>query len=241
MSPAERAGRAGGYATGRATKSAIVARAAEAFAVDGFHGASMRAIARAAGVDHSTLLHHFGNKTGLLMAVLVWHDEQSMPPEFPDVMESLSTREAAHGDERGGDASPPAYAAPPGLVELLAQLSPEDLVAGITWVAERNRSTPGLVRLLSLLTAEAASDDHPARSTLQRRHHILRDVFASAVRHQREVGAAVDDGLAPEQIGALLIATWEGLQVYDALHPGEIDLPALLARTMRDMLGIPQV
>lgn len=196
------AGRAQGYATGHATKRLIVARASEAFAQKGFYGASMRAIAREVGVDHSTLLHHFGNKVALLLAVLEWHDLQSAPAEFP------------------------------------TDLSPEDLVEGFTTVARQNEQTPGLINLLSTLSAEAGTPDHPARAALQTRHEMLTTIIGRAIRAQREKGAAVDDGLTPEQSAGVIIATWEGLQVYSALHPGELDVPALVERTLRRAFGL---
>lgn len=191
-----------GYVNGRATKDTIVARAAESFAQQGFHGASMRGIARAAGIDHSTLLHHFGSKTALLLAVLEWHDAQHLPPEMP------------------------------------AHITAETVADGFEATAERNQSAPGLVQLLSVMSAEAGTPDHPARESLQQRHSVLVDVIASTIRRQREAGVAADDGLTPEQSAALIVATWEGLQVYDALHPGELDVPALVGRALRAAFGL---
>ena len=191
-----------GYATGRATKQSIVARAADAFAQKGFYGASLRAIAREAGVDHSTLLHHFGNKTALLLAVIEWHDTQDAPPGMP------------------------------------LDLPPEELLDGLVRTAEHNRSVPGLVQLLSNLSAEAGNDGHPARTALQQRHHLLVDIIGGAIRSQRERGAIPDTGISPEVRAALVISTWEGLQVYDALHPGEIDIPELLGEMLRREFGI---
>lgn len=194
--------RARGYATGNATKQLIVARAAEAFAQKGFHGASLRAIAREAEVDHSTLIHHFGNKTALLLAVLEWHDEQGMPAELPD------------------------------------EITPQVLVDGFTAVARQNEQTPGLVALLSTLSAEAGAADHPARDALRARHTVIGGVIGSAIREQRAAGIAPDDGLSPEQSAAVVVSTWEGLQVYSALHPGEIDVPSILEQTLRRAFGL---
>lgn len=191
-----------GYSTGHATKQLIVARAAEAFAQRGFYGASMRSIAREAGVDHSTVLHHFGNKVALLLAVLEWHDLQGAPGELP------------------------------------TELTPEVLVEGFAAVARRNESTPGLVNLLSTLSAEAGAPDHPARAGLQQRHAVLTTIIGSTIREQRERGLVADDGLTPEQAAGVVIATWEGLQVYSALHPGELDVPSLVERTFRRAFGL---
>lgn len=191
-----------GYATGRATKKAIVASAAQAFAKKGFYGASLRSIAQEAGVDHSTLLHHFGNKTNLLLAVIEWHDQQQLRADFP------------------------------------RRLSPEGLVDGFVQAAESNRETPGLVQLLTMLTAEAGAEDHPARPVLQRRHKRLITLFAWVIRRQRVKLDLPDDGLTPEERAAVLLATWDGLQMFDALHPGMLDVPALVARALREAFGL---
>lgn len=191
------------YATGRETRRAIIAKAAEAFAEKGFHGASLRGIAREAGVDHATLMHHFGNKNALLLAVIDWHDTQDAATSLPAM-----------------------------------DFTVEGVVDAFVGVAERNRTTPGLVQLLSTLTAEAGREGHPARAALQQRHQVLVDIFAALVRLRREEGAVEDDRLSPEAHAALILATWEGLQVYDALHPGDVDVPEMLARTLRRELGI---
>ncbi|MDE0546237.1 TetR/AcrR family transcriptional regulator [Microbacterium sp. C7(2022)] len=195
--------RSDGYATGRATKKAIVAKAAEAFAQKGFYGASLRSIAREAGVDHSTLMHHFGNKTALLLAVIEWHDQQQFRAEFP------------------------------------MRISAEGLVDAFVNAAEANRATPGLVQLLSMLTAEAGAEDHPARPALQRRHKRLVTIFAWMIKRQRNKLDLPDDGTTPEQRAALVISTWDGLQLFDALNPGTLDVPTMVGRTLREAFGLP--
>ncbi|WP_430645503.1 TetR/AcrR family transcriptional regulator [Agromyces sp. GXS1127] len=202
MPDRDTASRPDGYATGRATKKAIVAKAAEAFAQKGFYGASLRSIATAAGVDHSTLLHHFGNKTNLMLAVIEWHDQQQLRADFPK------------------------------------RLSADALVEGFVRAAESNRDTPGLVQLLSTLTAEAGTADHPARATLQRRHERLITLFAWVIRRQRAKLDLHHDALTPEERAAVILATWDGLQMFDALHPGKLDVPALVDRTLREAFGL---
>ncbi|WP_160329770.1 TetR/AcrR family transcriptional regulator [Microterricola viridarii] len=198
---AEVSPRSGGYATGRATKKAIVASAAHAFAQKGFYGASLRSIAREAGVDHSTLLHHFGNKTNLMLAVVGWHDQQQFLSELP------------------------------------VRMSAQGLVDAFVSTAESNVSAPGLVQLLSMLTAEAGAEGHPARAVLQRRHDRLISLLAWTIKRQRN-RLSIEDELSPEQRAALVIATWDGLQLFDALHPGVLDVPALVGRELRLAFGL---
>lgn len=219
-SSARKVERTEGYATGRATKQAIVEQAASVFAQRGFYGASLRGIAREVGVDHTLLIHHFRDKTALLLAVIDWYDER-------------------HG------------------IEPEALTKGENLLVGTTLpdalmhAAERNASTPGLVRLLSVLSAEAGEESHPAREALQRRQDQLIGVLAAAIAAQGTdsavcesenasacAGAGAREGsdaaaLSAEERAVLIVSVWEGLQVFDALHPGRIDLPKMLGEATR--------
>jgi AcrR family transcriptional regulator len=53
----------------------VVAAGLAVFAASGFHGGSVREIARRAGLSQAGLLHHFPSKEHLLRAVLAWRDE----------------------------------------------------------------------------------------------------------------------------------------------------------------------
>ena len=285
-------GAASGYATGRATKRAIVERAAQAFGQKGFYGTSLRSIAREAGVDHSTLLHHFGTKTALLVAVLEWHDEQQLVASaiIPRAMEGLLAGLPTEGVpfDMLGEGSPLDMVGEGLRLDALGDLpldfsgdelplglTPDDVTGALIDTARHNAATPGLTQLLSTLTAEAGAEGHPARPSLQKRHDLLVAVLALAIRHHRResrrsgqdtavgpdapretghgapgdtttpagsgalesVAGAVELGpdpeMSPEDSAALILATWDGLQLYDALHPGQIDVPTLLGQTLR--------
>jgi AcrR family transcriptional regulator len=62
-------GRPAGGTTGD-TRAAILAAARSQFAARGFSGASLRSIAREAGVDASLISHYFGDKSQLLLATM---------------------------------------------------------------------------------------------------------------------------------------------------------------------------
>ncbi|MFB6704342.1 TetR/AcrR family transcriptional regulator [Streptomyces sp. NPDC056333] len=66
----------GGYAKGRARREQIVTTAAEVYADVGYHGASLREIAKRAGISHVGLLYYFPNREALLAAVLERRDEE---------------------------------------------------------------------------------------------------------------------------------------------------------------------
>jgi AcrR family transcriptional regulator len=52
------------------TRARILAAAAELFAEAGYHGTTMVAVAKAAGLSQTGMLHHFGSKEELLAGVL---------------------------------------------------------------------------------------------------------------------------------------------------------------------------
>lgn len=66
--------RRSGYASGRERRARILDAATELFGARGFHGISMREVAKAVGISHSTLLYHFNGKDELLQAVLARQD-----------------------------------------------------------------------------------------------------------------------------------------------------------------------
>jgi AcrR family transcriptional regulator len=62
--------RRGSYAKGRERREAILAAANDLFAVQGFRGASLAAIAARVGLSEAGLLHHFPSKEHLLLELL---------------------------------------------------------------------------------------------------------------------------------------------------------------------------
>ena len=81
----------------RDTKREIVDAALELFATNGFHGTSMRDIARAAGVRESGIYHYFTNKEALLDAVIFEPGDDALPkvgaPTLPPFEGDASTLE----------------------------------------------------------------------------------------------------------------------------------------------------
>lgn len=70
--------RRGPYAKTTVTRDAIIQTALDYFGRHGYHGVSMREIARHVGLSQAGLLHHFPTKTDLLTAVLESRDERSV-------------------------------------------------------------------------------------------------------------------------------------------------------------------
>jgi AcrR family transcriptional regulator len=77
--PADRRPRGprGPYAAGREARRAIVDAARTVFAERGFRAGSLRDVGERAGVSAANVVHHFGSKEGLLLAVLEARDERS--------------------------------------------------------------------------------------------------------------------------------------------------------------------
>ena len=83
-----------------ATRDALIASARELFAARGYAGASVRAIARGAGVDPSLINHYFGGKEGLfgqamqipldLQEVLARFDRVCSADELPELIARTS-------------------------------------------------------------------------------------------------------------------------------------------------------
>lgn len=110
--------RRGEYAKSEATRAAILDAALAVFAESGYRAGSLRDIAQRVGMSEAGLLHHFKNKSELLMAVLDRRDEHSFEiTQFNEVdgIERLRglVRLAAYN------------ASVPGVVELYCTLSAE--------------------------------------------------------------------------------------------------------------------
>ena len=107
-----------GYAVGRARRDEIVDEAIKLFAAGGFRGTSLQEIAGGVGISKATLLHHFGSKDSLLIAVLRRRDERApagvpSPGAAPlDLATGLADRARQNSLE-------------PGLVELYSVLAAE--------------------------------------------------------------------------------------------------------------------
>jgi len=71
------------YAKGRQRREEIVTAAAGVYADAGYHGASLREIAKRVGISHATLIYYFPNREALLAAVLERRDRENDARGFP--------------------------------------------------------------------------------------------------------------------------------------------------------------
>ncbi|UBU16421.1 TetR/AcrR family transcriptional regulator [Nonomuraea gerenzanensis] len=69
-------GNRGPYAKTAAVRRRVLEACVEAFGETGFYGATMKDLAKRAGISHTGLLHHFPRKEDLLLGVLALRDER---------------------------------------------------------------------------------------------------------------------------------------------------------------------
>lgn len=169
----EPAGR-GPYAKTAERRSEIIASATAVFAAYGYHGGSLRQIAKELDLSLTTLMHHFPTKVSLLEAVL--QQEDAKGPDFPEVA------------RRAG------------------------FIPGILDIVRRNLDRRELVRMFSIVSAEATYPDHEAHAWLRRRYAEVTASYADLIAHDRRVGRLGTDG-DPQQLAQLIVSGWEGIQI----------------------------
>ncbi|MFE0700585.1 substrate-binding domain-containing protein [Streptomyces sp. NPDC058872] len=131
------------------------------------------------------------------------------------------------------------------LIEVLRHRDELDLGAGypggrsgleaLLWLVERmrrNEDRKGLVELYCVLSAEAASPDHPAHAYFVQRYEWLRDYTALAYEALDERGA-LRPGVRPASAARSTIAVMDGLQVQWLLNPAAVDMAEELLAHLR--------
>jgi len=100
--------------------------------------------------------------------------------------------------------------------------------------AERNAATPGTTQLYAVLSAESATDRHPAQGWFRDSYRVLRQEISAAVLErlgpdQRDAASAPGPhGHAPaHDAAAAVIAAMDGLQVQWLLEPEAVDMSAV--------------
>jgi len=85
----------GRRAQGEETRSILIQTGARLFALNGYHGVSMRTLASEAGVNLATVSYHFGGKRGLYKAILqdIINKRDELYPSADEMQERLSGTE----------------------------------------------------------------------------------------------------------------------------------------------------
>ncbi len=159
----------------RVRRQQILDTATGLIAARGFHRLSLAEIAEAVGVTNGGLLHYYGSKADLLMAVLEQRD--TLDAQF------VRGERAAEADHS---------------TDLLACRA--ELLA----LMRGNASQREIVRLYTVLSAEALDPGHPAHAFFQRRLERSRRLL-------REMAAAWHPD--PESFAVQVLAFMDGLQL----------------------------
>jgi AcrR family transcriptional regulator len=154
--------RRGPYAKSAQRSSDIIDVATKVFATHGYHGGSLRDIARQLDVSLTSVVHHFGSKYELLEAVLEHADHTGSSDFEADckdfgVMTATMRRVRSNADR-------------PGLLRLLATLSAEASTVGHPaheWFVDRYR------RKKNDLAAAFAFDQRSGRLDARHDPHML--------------------------------------------------------------------
>jgi AcrR family transcriptional regulator len=112
----------GGYLKGRIRREDIITAAAAAYGELGYHGSSLREIAKRVGISHAGLLYYFPTKEALLAAVLERRDTEDSDREQLTVPPGLEVLRhfvalAEHNVRH------------PGIVDLYSRLAAESVAA----------------------------------------------------------------------------------------------------------------
>lgn len=168
----------------------IIAIATEEISQFGFWGFSVRRVAERLGLTGPAVLYHFKTKVGLMIAVLEHRDEVDMR----NTAAVLGVPYEHVWDE------PIAF----GLKEFCHA------------VVSRNAQQMEMVRLYTILQAEALNEDHPAYEYYQKRERRTLTNFTKVARHEN-----VAD---PRREAVDVLSAMEGIQVRWLHDPENIDL-----------------
>ncbi|MBA8815400.1 AcrR family transcriptional regulator [Microbacterium halimionae] len=102
-----------------------------------------------------------------------------------------------------------------------------------------NMSTPGLVSLYAVLSAEATEPGHPAHPYFSRRYDGSRRDIAAAVDNLRSRGLLRSTDIDSADVAIDVIALMDGLQIQWLISPGVVDMPARLRERLESVLSRP--
>jgi AcrR family transcriptional regulator len=112
-----------------------------------------------------------------------------------------------------------------------------DLLRGMVQLAEYNASTPELVELHVILSAEGTSEAHPLHDYFLNRYALVLDLIRAAFEHA-EAHGQLRQGVECASAARTLIALMDGLQVQWLLHPQEVDMAGDLRRYVQSLLTV---
>ena len=122
---------------------------------------------------------------------------------------------------------------------LLGEPFPEglDFLRGMVRAAEHNATTPELVELHVIVSAEGTSEEHPLRDYFVRRYASVVDLTRRAFERAATEGQ-VQPGVDCASAARTLVALMDGLQIQWLLDPDHVDMAADLRRYLQPLLTV---
>lgn len=96
--------------------------------------------------------------------------------------------------------------------DFIARSARDGFAPTVLAIVERNLSRRELVRMFSIVQAEATHPEHEAHAWLVRRYASVIADYAAAIAHDRGAGRIASDA-DPVMLADLVIGAWEGIQV----------------------------
>lgn len=88
----------------------------------------------------------------------------------------------------------------------------DGFVPSILGIVERNLRRRELVRMFSIVSAEATHPGHEAHDWLRRRYAAVTADYRDLIAHDRTLGRITSD-VDPEVLAGLVVTGWEGIQI----------------------------
>ncbi|MFH8223973.1 TetR/AcrR family transcriptional regulator [Streptomyces sp. NPDC018057] len=119
-------------------------------------------------------------------------------------------------------------------IDLDAQVPWRTALRNLTALVEHNARAAGLVQLFTVMTAEAVTEDHPARRWAVERYRRLEGYAGRALQQ------GIDDGEVRPEVDAVVCAQrifsmMDGLQLQWLLDPDRVDMAAVFRGFMDDL------
>lgn len=175
----------GSYSVGIATREAILKSATELIAEVGYHGISLRDLARRVGISHPAVVYHFPNKESLIRAVIVrWEDAYGAI----DVEIDSETGEL--------------------VIRGLKIESYRDLAICLMRLAKREDAET-MLGLSAIVACEATAHDHPARDYIIARRRLIVQFLTEQAEKDRKEGV-LGFVMPPENMADMILTFWQG-------------------------------
>ncbi|MDR6200625.1 AcrR family transcriptional regulator [Microbacterium sp. SORGH_AS428] len=113
-----------------------------------------------------------------------------------------------------------------------------DHFARLVALTGANATTPGIVSLYAVLSAEATDPAHPAHAHFVRRYENSRHHLTMAFEDLRSRGLLRDPSVDGLRLAEEIIAIMDGLQIQWLLSPTAVDMPGRLRERLAEIIRV---